>query len=301
MIFMNHFKRLQDFHIACGWNPPEHPLISMFRCDSNSTCAFSDEPFTADFYMIAFKKLKSGMVRYGRTKYDHASGYMMFMGPRQIMEIRDIELEEAGFIIMMHEDFINGHGLHDEIKNYHFFEYVVNEALNLSPKEEKIVWEHFTNLLAEYQNNPDEFSRELMLTNISSMLKYSQRFYKRQFIDRKELSGHTVSRFQDKMTKYIAEGKLETKGTPTVSYFASELNLSPRYLSDLLKQESGKTALELIHINLISAAKNMLAEKEQSVSTIAYALGFENLSYFSRLFKKETGLTPVQFKKAQLN
>jgi AraC-like DNA-binding protein len=140
-----------------------------------------------------------------------------------------------------------------------------------------------------------------MLTHIDSILKYSQRFYKRQFINRTELSGKTVSRFNNALSLYFNSGQLQTKGLPTVNAMAAQLNLSSRYLSDMLKQETGKTAIELIHIYLVSEAKNMLKGEDQNVSEIAYSLGFENLPYFSRLFKKEVGISPNQFKKQLVN
>lgn len=188
-----------------------------------------------------------------------------------------------------------------KLKKYHFFDYETNEALHLSPREEQIIWSFYHALEAEYNNNQDEFSREIMLSNVSSMLKYAQRFYKRQFLNRSQLSGKTVTKFNDTLTKYFSGDNLQTLGLPTVNYMAGQMNVSPRYLSDLLKQESGKTALELIHIYLISEAKNMLIGPEQSVTEVAYTLGFENMSYFSRLFKKEVGVTPNGFKKHQLN
>jgi AraC family transcriptional activator of pobA len=133
------------------------------------------------------------------------------------------------------------------------------------------------------------------------MLKYSQRFYKRQFINRAEISGKTVTKFNEEIDRYVASGLLETKGLPSVQDMAERLNISAGYLTDVLKQESGKTALEHIHIYLISEAKNKLKGEDKSVSEIAYGLGFENLSYFSRLFKKEVGISPNLFKKQLLN
>jgi AraC-like DNA-binding protein len=134
-----------------------------------------------------------------------------------------------------------------------------------------------------------------------SILEYAQRFYKRQFLNRNIVSGHIVSRFNDTLATYFEQGMLEEKGLPTVSYMASELHVSPRYLSDLLKAETGKTALELIHIFLISEAKDLPASPYLSISETAYKLGLENLPYFSRLFKKEVGLSPNQFRKHALN
>jgi AraC family transcriptional activator of pobA len=131
------------------------------------------------------------------------------------------------------------------------------------------------------------------------MLKYAQRFYKRQFINRAEISGKTVTRFNQEISKYVSAGLLGIKGLPSVHDMADRLNISPGYLTDVLKQESGKTALEHIHIYLISEAKNRLLGED--LSEIAYELGFENLSYFSRLFKKETGISPNTFKKQMLN
>nr|WP_249665231.1 response regulator transcription factor [Mucilaginibacter sp. Bleaf8] len=292
---MKHYKTLSALHRDNGFPQPEHPLISMYQC--NQTCSIGDREFTSDFYMIGLKKLKAGIIKYGRTRYDHENGSMMFIKPRQVVELKDLHFEENGFLIFVHEDFLNGHPLHTEIRQYHYFDYEINEALHLSPKEEEIIWNFYRNLQTEYANNLDEFSRELMLTTISSMLKYAQRFYKRQFINRTDMSGKMVSRFNDVLSAYLGDGRIHTQGLPTVNMMADQLNISARYLSDLLKQETGKTAIELIHIFLISEAKNLLAGAEHNVAEIAYQLGFENLSYFSRLFKQEVGLSPMKFKK----
>jgi AraC family transcriptional activator of pobA len=296
---MQHYKNLADMHRANGFPMPENPLFSIHRCEQN--CSLGEREFTSDFYMIGFKKLKSGVIMYGRTKYDHANGSMMFIKPRQVIEFKSVEYEEDAFIMFIHEDFLNGHFLHTEMNKYAFFDYEANEALHLSPSEEQIVWDLYYKIEAEYHNNTDEYSRDIMLTHIDSILKYSQRFYKRQFINRTELSGKTVSKFNDALAAYFANGLLVSQGLPSVNVMASQLNLSPRYLSDMLKQETGKTAMELIHIYLVNEAKNRLKSDDQRVSEIAYELGFENLPYFSRLFKKETGISPNQFKKGLVN
>ena len=296
---MQHFKNLADMHRFNNFPMPENPLISVYRC--TQTCGLGDREFTSDFYMIGFKKLKSGVIMYGRTRYDHDNGSMIFVKPRQIIEFKNLEYDEDAFIIFIHEDFLHGHFLHTEISKYAFFDYEANEALHLSPREEQIMWDLFFKIDAEYRSNTDEYSRDIMLTHIDSMLKYSQRFYKRQFINRAELSGKTVSKFNDALVDYFKKGLYLTNGLPAVSALASELNLSPRYLSDMLKQETGKTGIELIHIYLINEAKNRLKGDSQNVSEIAYELGFDNLPYFSRLFKKETGISPNQFKKQLVN
>jgi len=288
-------------HRFNGFPAPENPLISLYHCKRETACSLGDREFTADLYMIGFKKIKSGAVMYGRTKYDHENGSMIFTKPRQIIEFKNLEFEEDGFLIFIHEDFLNGHPLHSEIQKYGYFDYEANEALHLSPREEELVWDLYKKIDAEYNNNQDEYSRDIMLTHIDSLLKYAQRFYKRQFINRTELSGKTVSKFNHALAVYFQTNSIANKGLPTVNYIADQLNLSSRYLSDLLKQETGKTAMELIHIYLMSEAKNLLKTADQSVSQIAYTLGFENLPYFSRLFKKEVGISPNQFKKQLAN
>jgi AraC-like DNA-binding protein len=292
---MKHYRNLHELHRENGFPPPENPLFSIYQC--NKTCSIGDREFTSDFYMIGFKKLKSGVILYGRTKYDHECGSMVFVKPRQVIQMKNLEFDEDGFLIFIHEDFLNGHELHQKIRKYHYFDYETNEALHLSTREEKIAWELYHKIETEYNNNQDEYSREIILANVDTLLKYAQRFYKRQFLNRTELSGTTVTKFIREMDNYVAAGLLSIKGLPSVNYMAERLNISPGYLSDLLKQESGKTALEHIHIYLISEAKNRLMGDDQSVSAIAYALGFENMSYFSRLFKKEVGVTPIMFKK----
>jgi len=298
---MKHFSTISDLHRVNNYPRPENPLISLIRCKQEILCSATASEFTSDFYMISFKKMKSGVYKYGRTKYDHDCGSISFASPRQVVGIRDVEMEEGGFVIYFHEDLLAGHPLRQEINNYSYFDYDTNEALHLSPKEEKIIWELFGKIELEYRNNQDEFSREIMLGHIESILKYSQRFYRRQFINRFETCGKTVNRFNDILNQHFSGQDLPDQGLPSVKFIASRLNMSTRYLSDLLKQETGKTSIELIHIFLISEAKNLIKGSDRNVTEIAYALGFKNISYFSRLFKREIGMSPIQYRKHLLN
>jgi AraC family transcriptional activator of pobA len=296
---MKHFKTISEMALDSDLPLPENPMLGLLRI--NREIKINNSEHTCDFYMIGLKKVKAGYVLYGKTKYDHETGSMIFMKPRQVIEMRNLEFEEDGYILVVHEDFLNGHSLHEDIQQYSFFDYETNEALHLAPKEEKIIWNIFQTIEQEYNNSEDEFSREIILAAINSMLKYAERFYKRQFINRKQLSGKTVTQFNKILQQHIKDGSISDNGLPSVADLASGLNISARYLSDLLKVETGKTAIDLIHIALINEAKNRLRKKDKTVSEIAYDLGFENMSYFSRLFKKETGMLPTAFKNQFLN
>lgn len=300
---MNHFKSISDFHKSNGYPPPEHPMLGVLTCEELTTCSWGRSKFTTDFYMISFKKIKSGTFMYGKTRYDHENGSMSFVKPRQVVEINNVELSEKAFVILVHEDYLSGNPLHNEIKKYGYFDYEINEALHLSPAEEQIMWELYDKIGMEYRGNQDEFSKDIILTHFDSILKYAQRFYKRQFINRTVLSGSMVSKFNDALNSYFEDGKLQKEGLPTVTLMASQLNTSARYLSDLLKQETGKTALDHIHIYLIDEAKNLLLSSDNTIAETAYQLGFENPPYFTRLFKKEVGVTPneYRFKSMSLN
>ncbi|SFC63239.1 helix-turn-helix domain-containing protein [Spirosoma endophyticum] len=294
-----HFKSLSDVHRCNNYPGPENPLLTLFTC--NPLRSVSSYEVTTDFYIIALKRLRSGEIRYGRTRYDHESGSMYFLKPQQAIQMRDIALESDGFEIWFHADYLNGHPLHTAIKKYSYFNYELNEALHLSPKEQQIIWELYRKIEIEYTNNQDEFTRDIILGHIESILNYSQRFYKRQFLNRTIVSGTTATKFNTVLSAYLDQGLLQKKGLPTVAMFAAELNMSARYLSDLLKQETGKTALELIHIALVSEAKNLLNGGDYTVVETAYRLGFDNPPYFSRLFKKQTGVSPNHYKKHYLN
>ncbi|WP_336733212.1 helix-turn-helix domain-containing protein [Chryseobacterium sp. VD8] len=293
----NHYKSITELHEKSGFEMPKHPLISLMTCKELMTYSVGEDRFTGDFYMVALKKIKSGHVLYGKTKYDHSNGSAVFMKPRQIIEVSNVQFAEKGFVMFFHEDYLSGHHLYEQIKKYGYFEYEINEALHISPSEELILWELYYKIRKEYDENPDEFSREIILSHIDSILKYSDRFYKRQFIDRSiNVSGTMVKKFQKVVDNYFEKDLHLQDGLPTVNYLADKLSVSTRYLSDVLKQETGKTALEHIHIYLIKEAKNLLLSSENNVSGIAYDLGFESPSYFTRLFKKIVGLTPVQFR-----
>ena len=285
---MMRFKTISELHQVQGYPPPHNPLLGLKVLKSTSG-ALKNMELSCDFYFISFKKLKTGNMWYGKTKYDHDRGFMFFLKPGQVFAVHDVTLKGDGFSIEIHEDFLLGHPLFAEIQKYSFFDYEINEALHLSPREEEIMWSLFRKMETEYNNNPDEFSKSIILSHLDSILKYAQRFYRRQFLDRKPLSGMTVTKFNERLSAYFQGGDAVDRGLPTVGHLASELNVSPKYLSDLLKQETGKTGLELIHLYVIAMAKDLLVAGEHNVSEIAYRLGFQNPPHFPDSSRKKSG------------
>lgn len=284
---------------------PENPLFSVYTympTPQNPTIACIGKPvtFLCDFYTIALKKVVSGEISYGLTKYDCKNGSMLFTAPRQELTINGLAVHGKSTYIRFHEDFIKGHELRERIRKYNFFSYAVKEALHLSPKEDRTIRSIMENIEAEYQNNTDEFSKEIILAHLDTLLKYANRFYKRQFLDRKEISGELLGRFEDILFDYFASGKFREYGLPKIDLIARELHVSPRYLSDTLKMETGKTAIEHIHLYLIDEAKNLLHDSNYTVSQIAYKLGFDYPQYFSRLFKKKVGCSPKMYRELLL-
>lgn len=288
-----HFKTIAELNQAYGFPPPDHPMLCVRYADRIES---SNMTFSNDFYSIAIKNIISGELHYGRTQYDFTQGSMMFTAPRQEVSCENVVTSSDVVMLLFHEDFIRGHELSKTIRQYGFFSYAVNEALHLSAKEESHMRLLLKNIHQEYESNQDEFSKSLLLSQLDTLLKYANRYYKRQFLNRVDISNQIMDRFDKTLHKYFEKGTSEWKGTPKVEEIASEMRLSSRYLSDTLKAETGKTALEHIHLYLLDEAKNLLLKPEMTVAEVAYQLGFEYPQYFSRLFKKKIGLSPKDYR-----
>jgi len=295
------FKSISEFNKAQNLPVPENPLFSIgckiLNTDEIQNCVSSEKEmsYTNQFYIISLKDIVSGEIIYGRTKYDCNTGTLLFSAPNQTYFIKDIVVSSESWFIAFHEDFIRGLDIQKRIKNYNFFNYNVNEALHLSPKEEKIIKSIFKNIEAEYQNNQDEFSKDIILTHLEALLKYADRFYKRQFLNRKDINKALFTRFKEILNTYFESNKFEENGIPTMEWIAGQLGISHRYMRDTIKAETGKTAVDQINLYLVEEAKNLLLAPNASISETAYKLGFEYPQYFSRLFKKKVGISPKQY------
>jgi len=303
---MQHFKTLSAYLDYIELPRPEHPMLSLFSATGEGSLPCPKEsspPITNDCYSISLKKIVKGDLNYGRTKYDFTNGALIFIAPRQVLQWdSSVVYEQKGFSINFHEDFLKGTDLAHQIKKYGFFSYSVNEALHLSPKEERQIELIVENIELEYHNNQDQFSKDIIISQLSTLLKYANRFYERQFINRKELSNNLLEQFNQQLESYFETGQLEENGIPSIEQIADKLSVSQRYLSDTLKKETGKTTTEHLHLYLIDEAKNILLKPNKSVSEVAYELGFEYPPYFSRLFKKKEGISPTEYReKFKLN
>lgn len=295
-----HFTSITEHNKAFGLPPPEHPLISIVHVKSNIQndiidCQ-QDVSISNEFYTISIKKIIAGEVFYGRTKYDCQNGTMIFTAPGQEITTKGVKVESEGRIIIIHQDYIRGFSLQEQIKKYHFFNYALHEALHLSPSEEKQIKSLFDAIEREYHNNKDEFTKELILDLISALFRYANRYYHRQFLLRKESKSSIQDRFKKELGRKLTKDLNGDLHIPSVEDIAKNLNVTPRYLSDALKVETGKTAKEWIHIELLEAAKDLLLSSDATIAEVAYTLGFEYPNYFARLFKKKVGITPTQYR-----
>lgn len=295
-----HFDNLTDYHQYFGLPLPEHPLFSIVTLSSDTTeeiyCVNDDIEMSTDFFTISLKHILSGEIHYGRTKYDFKNGSLICTAPRQLIRTAGIKAKTNAKIILIHEDFLRGTSIQKRMQDASYFNYSVNEALHLSPREEDLVRSIFDTLEQEYQQNHDTFSKAIIVSQLNTLLTYGERFYQRQFQVRMESQTSSLyQKFIEKLEKAPGEH------IPSVETIANELAMTPRYLSDALKVETGKTAMENIHEYQIEQAKNLLLGTDDSVSTIAHTLGFEYPQYFSRLFKSKVGMTPSQFRSEKLH
>jgi len=226
---------------------------------------------------------------------------MFFISPNQVFGIevnKDEELKHLGWLLLIHPDFFWNTPLAKTIKQYEYFDYSVNEALFLSEKEEATVINMMQNIQQEYHTNIDKFSQDIIIAQIELLLSYAERFYNRQFITRKITNHKLLDRLEDVLTKYFNSNDLTKNGLPTVQYIAEALNVSPNYLSALLKVLTGQSTQQHIHDKLIEKAKEKLSTTDLSVSEIAYELGFDYPQSFSKLFKTKTNLSPLDFRQS---
>ena len=299
---MKHIKTINEFHHFRQLPKPEHPLISVVNVETVKHL-LSDEPInlTLDFYFIALKQISNFKVKYGQQQYDFDEGILSFMSPNQVFSIaldKDDELKQSGWVLLIHPDFLWNTSLAKTIKKYDFWGYSADEALFLSEKEEATIKNIIQNIKQEYHSNIDKFSKQIIISQIETLLNYAERFYNRQFITREKGNHQILDRLENLLAEYFISDILCKNGLPTVQFISEKLNISPNYLRGTLKMLTGQNTQQHIHNKLIELAKEKLSTTDLSVSEIAYELGFEHSQSFSKIFKIKTDLSPMKFRQS---
>ncbi|MFL5745163.1 MAG: helix-turn-helix domain-containing protein [Niastella sp.] len=295
------FETLSDAHRAFGLPQPKHPLISLIH--EAPSWSGSNQPYphhVLGFFKISYKPKLGGKLKYGQSYYDFDEGGLLFAAPGQVMGGGG-ENEEAvcsEYTLLIHPDFFLGYPVAKKISQYGFFSYATNETLHLSEDEKATIMSIFRIMEQELNSRIDDFSQDVVIAQIELLLNYANRFYNRQFITRKVVSHDLLQRLEDLLAGYFNNEQALSKGIPTVQYLAENLNLSPSYLSDMLRALTGQNAQQHIHDKLIEKAKEKLSTTTLSVSEIAYTLGFEHPQSFSKLFKTKTSLSPLEFRRS---
>lgn len=277
----------------------DHPLVAIFDFSKADEFNEGEVRISADFYSMIFKNYCTNTIKYGRQPLDFQEGSLVCIGPKQIISLdseKEQEKEIKGWGLFFHPDLLYGTALGNKIQDYSFFSYTMAEALHLSQKEEHILSGIIKGIETELLENIDHHSQTLLVSNIELLLNYCSRFYGRQFITRKKTNSTTISQFETLLITHFKNVENTALPLPTVKLLSEKVHLSPGYLSDLLKKETGMNAQEHIHYHLINVAKNKLLNSSDSVSQIAYSLGFEYPQYFGRLFKQKTGQSPVEYR-----
>ena len=291
---------LSDAHQTFGLPKPQHPLISLINgLNTRVEAVTLPQNHVLGFYKISYKPKLKGKLKYGQSYYDFDEGGLLFASPGQIIGSNDNDASVCSeFTLLIHPDFFLGYPLSKNIKQYGFFSYSINETLHLSEDEKAIMIEVFKMIENELNSRIDDFSQDVVISQIELLLNYANRFYKRQFITRKILNKGLLQKTEEILEGYFAGERPLTQGIPTVQFLSEKLNISPSYLSDILRSLTGQNAQQHIHQKLIEKAKEKLSTTDLSVSEIAYELGFEHPQSFSKLFKTKTNLSPLEFKRS---
>ncbi len=282
--------------------PPKHPLLTLVNFSSLNTqivSSLDNVIFSSPFYSVTLKKLAKGSLKYGRNHLDFQEGSLFFASPNQIASSAAIDFDKNSYnwVLCFHPDLLHGTPLSSKISEYTFWKYSANEALHLSEEEKQSLTDIVNAIKTEIDRPIDKYTKNVLVSGIELLLNHCNRYYNRQFITREKDNQTIVDSVNDYLSEYFASVRLASEGLPTVLQCAEHVNLSPNYLSDLLRRETGISTQDHIHIHLLEIAKNRLLGTDDSVKEIAYALGFEYPQYFTNLFKKKVGLTPTEYRK----
>lgn len=294
------FNSLSEAYRVMGLPEPKHPLISIIN-GINDQLGTTGPPqqHVLSFYKISYKPKLSGKVKYGQGYYDFDGGGLLFAAPGQVIGSVDNEGSVCSdYALLIHPDFFLGYPLAKTIKQYGFFSYAANETLHLSEAEKETIIGIFKMIQTELDSRIDDFSQNVVITQIDLMLNYANRFYKRQFITRKAVNNELFDKMEAVLEDYFNREESLTRGIPTVQFLSESLHVSPSYLSDMLRSLTGQNAQQHIHSKLIEKAKEDLSTTGLAISEIAYRLGFEHPSSFNKLFKAKTKLSPLEFRRS---
>ncbi|WP_316798237.1 helix-turn-helix transcriptional regulator [Pedobacter frigidisoli] len=294
---INQISSISQLVRALGLPAPLHPLVALIDYNNVSIEMFpKGEKVSLDFYKISFKPTFTGQIKYGQGHYDFEEGGLAFLKPKQIVFPPVHSESYEGIALYFHPDFIRNYPLGKTISQYGFFSYDVSEALFLSAREKETIAHLFDTIATELGNNIDSFSQDVLVSQIELLLNYSNRFYNRQFITRKAINHDIVTSLDLLLNHYFEEENSLKNGLPSVKYISTALNISQRYLSDMLSSLTGLNTQQYIQNTIIEKAKEKLSTTHLSVSEIAYALGFEHSQSFSKLFKTKTKVSPLEFR-----
>lgn len=273
-----------------------HPLVSIV--DLSKADRRPARRLSYSFYTIFLKQIRCGDLRYGLKNYDYQEGTLIFLAPGQAIGENNEEMfyQPQGLALVFHPDLIHGTHLGRHIGDYTFFSYEVHEALHISEQERQIVTDCFAKIEFELKHGLDKHTKKLVTSNIELFLDYCTRFYDRQFLTRDVVHKSIIEKFDALLNDYFRSGNPQKLGLPNVAYCAEKLNLSSNYFGDLVKKETGKTALEFIQLKIMDLAKNKIFEPNKTINEIAFELGFKYPQHFSRLFKQRVGYTPNEYR-----
>ncbi|MCF6406638.1 helix-turn-helix transcriptional regulator [Chitinophaga filiformis] len=295
-------KSITEFHRVKELPPPEHPLISVVNyADLKFHPENNNINWVLDFYSISLKRDLAVKFKYGQQQYDFDEGIMFFIAPGQVFSIEMPQGEQpakSGWMLLIHPDFFWNTSLAKNIKQYEFFGYAINEALFLSDREETTLINIIDNIRQEYYTNIDQFTQQIIISHIEALLNYADRFYHRQFITRKISNHQILEKLEQLLDACFKSENLLNNGIPSVQLISEKLNISPNYLSSLLKTLTGQSTQQHLHSKLINVAKERLSTTNLSVNEIAYELGFEHPQSFRKFFKSKTEMSPLKFRES---
>lgn len=286
---------VEEYASLFGCPPVCHPLLSVCRLSAVKDYIPVGKPVGLNLYTITIKDKTTCNARYGWRTYDFTRGCMSFFAPGQVhcWDEKTENIGRWGWLLAFHPDFIRKYPLGTRIDRMKFFSYDVSEALHIYDMERKVVENIMENIESEYRQNIDAHTQDIIVSQLEVLLNYSERFYTRQFQTRSSVEPDVLVRVRGLLQKHMDEHRKEFI---SVNALAGELNMSPHYLSDLLRSQTGMNTQQHIHSFLIERAKSLLVTTPLSVSEIAYRLGFEYPQHFNRLFKSKTGITPLEYR-----